>query len=74
MPDVTELKGAGIELVNDSNDLPRFPESTVLKGFGVEFVQQGKDIVFNDTTTIKGFSIEFVDYPIYAFQIITRRL
>lgn len=71
---LTELRGAGIELVNDSNDLPIFPETTVLRGFGVEFVQQGKDIVFNDTTTIMGFSIEFVDYPIYAFQIITRRL
>jgi hypothetical protein len=71
---LTELYGVGVEFGNDSNDLPVFPETTTLKGFGVEFVQQGKDIIFNDTTTIKGFSFEFVDHPIYAFQIITKRL
>lgn len=69
-----ELLGSGIEYVEDRNDLPLFPETTELKGFGIEFVQQGKDIVFNDTTIIKGFSIEWVDYPIYAFQILTRRI
>ncbi len=74
MSEVTCLFGAGIELNEDSNDLPIFPELTILKGFGVEFVQQGDDIRVNDRTTIMGFSIEFVDFPIYAFQILTRRL
>lgn len=72
--DITDLKGGAIEFVGNSTDLPIFPEQTVLKGFAIEFVQNAEDIRVQETTIIKGFAIEFIDYPIYAFQIITRRL
>lgn len=74
--ELTELKGGSIEFATNDLDIPDnfFPEQTVLKGFAVEFIQQGDDIFVLDETIIKGFAIEYVDYPIYAFGIMERRL
>jgi len=69
-----EFYGAGIEYITDATDLPLFPETTVLRGFAVEFIQSGADIQVRETTMISGFAVEYVDFPIYAFQILTRRL
>ena len=69
-----EFLGSGIEYISNSTDLPTFPESTILKGFAVEFVQSGADIQVSEITILKGFAVEFVDFPIYAFTILTRRL
>ncbi|GGH03770.1 hypothetical protein [Mucilaginibacter phyllosphaerae] len=72
--EVTELKCAGIEFFEVSNDLPTFNETTRLVGFAIEFEPNDKEKIVNELTIIKGFALELIDYPFYSFEIIEKRL
>ncbi|WP_443937099.1 hypothetical protein [Pedobacter sp. MW01-1-1] len=72
--EVTEITGFALELVQDPADAQFEAAAPVLYGFALEFELNDADKVFNETTEIKGFALELVDFPIFVFNIITRRL
>ena len=71
---VTEIAGAGVELVGVDVDNPVFTERTIFNGFAIEYEMNEAEKAVNEVTKIAGFALELIDYPFYSFEITETKL